>query len=204
MISMSAQVGVNNPTPEQALDVNGKVKITNDDTAPTAGTMRYDATSSDFEGYNGSQWNSFTQSRSSGLPSNPVPIHGFSDTSSANGGRSSIEFRRWDNPLSVFTDVPSGKYLIITSIDFHAGSYAEDNAIYSVQVQPLNPTGIPNFYSDGGMWLSSKGDLNAMSRSSAQSPLFILSPEQRFSVANSTSYPIYMSVRGFIVDDLNY
>lgn len=51
ILSMSSQVGVNNPTPEQALDVNGKVKLTDDTTAPTAGTIRYDATSSDFEGY---------------------------------------------------------------------------------------------------------------------------------------------------------
>lgn len=40
-LSLSAQVGVNNTTPEQALDINGKIKLTDD-------------ADGDVEGYNGS------------------------------------------------------------------------------------------------------------------------------------------------------
>ena len=39
--SLTAQVGVNNPKPQQALDVDGKIKLTDDATVPTDGTVRY-------------------------------------------------------------------------------------------------------------------------------------------------------------------
>lgn len=55
--SLYAQnVGINNETPSQTLDVNGKLKIGNDANTPEAGTMRFNNTTSEFEGYNGLTW----------------------------------------------------------------------------------------------------------------------------------------------------
>ncbi|MFM2392936.1 MAG: hypothetical protein RLZZ546_918 [Bacteroidota bacterium] len=61
------KVGVNTPTPEQSLHVNGKIKLGNDDVSPVAGTMRFNPSTDDFEGYDGTKWISFTRS-SNGQP----------------------------------------------------------------------------------------------------------------------------------------
>jgi hypothetical protein len=64
--NISAQnIGIGTNTPQQVLDVNGKLKISNDTAAPVAGTIRYNQATSDFEGYNGTEWKSLTASASS-------------------------------------------------------------------------------------------------------------------------------------------
>lgn len=68
----AAQVGVNNPDPEQALDVNGKVKVGDDRTPPTDGTMRYNETDGIFEGYTNGKWE--TLNTKSAAPEMPVPV----------------------------------------------------------------------------------------------------------------------------------
>jgi hypothetical protein len=52
--------GVGTTVPTQKLHVNGKVKIGDDAATPSAGTIRWNATSNDFEGYNGTEWLSLT------------------------------------------------------------------------------------------------------------------------------------------------
>lgn len=59
--SLTAQVGVNNNNPQQALDVNGKIKVGNDGTTPDPGTIRFNSSEDDFEGHNGSEWQSLTK-----------------------------------------------------------------------------------------------------------------------------------------------
>tara|TARA_R110000868_G_scaffold122768_1_gene325508 strand:- start:1131 stop:1811 length:681 start_codon:yes stop_codon:yes gene_type:complete len=54
--NLSAQVGINTDTPEQALDVNGKLKIGDDSNTPNEGSMRYNFTTKAFEGFNGTEW----------------------------------------------------------------------------------------------------------------------------------------------------
>lgn len=56
---LSAQVGVDNPNPEQALDVAGKIKLTDDATPPTDGTIRYNAAEGAYEGYTAGEWEAF-------------------------------------------------------------------------------------------------------------------------------------------------
>lgn len=56
-------IGTNNPV--QKLDINGAIKIGSDgNTTPIAGSIRWNAASQDFEGYNGSNWISLTAGRS--------------------------------------------------------------------------------------------------------------------------------------------
>lgn len=206
ILSMNAQVGVNNPTPEQALDVNGKVKLTNDATAPTAGTMRYDATSSDFEGYNGSQWNSFTQSRSSSsLPSNPVPVYGYTRSGSSNNELGNINFKRWADEFN-FVQVPAGKHLIVTSIFFiqYAIPPVTDDDKYSVRIGPAITAGNYSLFWDGALLFSGKGHINNMDRDNSQSPIFILRPGEYLNFSNDAPIAVFISVRGFLVDNLNY
>ncbi|HLF67620.1 MAG TPA: FG-GAP repeat protein, partial [Gammaproteobacteria bacterium] len=54
------KTGINNTNPVTVLDVNGKLKLSDDLTAPQAGMVRWNSSANDFEGYNGSVWVSFT------------------------------------------------------------------------------------------------------------------------------------------------
>ncbi|MBK9736477.1 MAG: FG-GAP repeat protein [Saprospiraceae bacterium] len=55
------KVGINTLSPSQTMDVAGKLKLGDDMTAPIAGTIRWNQTTQDFEGYNGTEWLSFTK-----------------------------------------------------------------------------------------------------------------------------------------------
>jgi subtilisin-like proprotein convertase family protein len=55
-------IGINTSNPQATLDVNGKIKVGNDQVPGVAGTIRYSSTSNDFEGYNGTTWKSMTGS----------------------------------------------------------------------------------------------------------------------------------------------
>ena len=59
------KIGIGTSTPDEKLDVDGAIKIsTNIDTSPEAGTIRWNATTNDFEGYTGSAWKSLTNPNS--------------------------------------------------------------------------------------------------------------------------------------------
>lgn len=68
-----SKVGINTLTPEQSIDIAGKIKIGNDTEAPVAGTIRWNEESSDFEGYDGVIWRSLTNKATGGdfLPGSP-------------------------------------------------------------------------------------------------------------------------------------
>ena len=47
------KIGIGTDTPSQKLEVGGKVKIGDDTNTPYAGTIRWNSTTNDFEGYTG-------------------------------------------------------------------------------------------------------------------------------------------------------
>jgi hypothetical protein len=61
----NGNVGVGKIDPTQKMEVNGKIKISDDAISPDAGTVRWNAVSKDFEGYNGNIWISLTKSNQS-------------------------------------------------------------------------------------------------------------------------------------------
>lgn len=54
------KIGIRNPSPQAALDVNGIIKVGSEVITPKAGMVRWNAEEQDFEGYTGTQWVSFT------------------------------------------------------------------------------------------------------------------------------------------------
>ena len=54
------KVGINTLEPVATLDVNGKIRIADDETTPVAGMLRYNEETQDFEGFDGSKWRSLT------------------------------------------------------------------------------------------------------------------------------------------------
>ncbi|MBK9734253.1 MAG: hypothetical protein IPO92_04505 [Saprospiraceae bacterium] len=60
LIMWSQKVGINTDTPQEALDVNGKIKVGNDNTPSTTGSIRFNPETKDFEGFDGNDWVPFT------------------------------------------------------------------------------------------------------------------------------------------------
>lgn len=59
-ITGEGKVGVGLAVPAATLDVAGKIKITDDADAPVAGMIRYNVSTQDFEGFDGTTWLSLT------------------------------------------------------------------------------------------------------------------------------------------------
>jgi hypothetical protein len=55
------KVGIGVPNPNAVLDIAGKIKIADDGLNPTAGNIRWNGTTADFEGYDGTSWHSLTK-----------------------------------------------------------------------------------------------------------------------------------------------
>ncbi len=61
-IIKNGKTGIGTDTPAQKLEVSGKLKVGDDEATPTAGTIRWNSTTNDFEGYTGTEWLSLTKS----------------------------------------------------------------------------------------------------------------------------------------------
>lgn len=92
-LTATAQVGVNNNDPEQTLDVAGKVKISDDATAPSNGTIRYNETAGTFEGFTNGQWEVLNKSA---MADRPIPV-----------------------TLAMFNTQPSTTWEAMDYVDFH-------------------------------------------------------------------------------------
>jgi len=62
----NGNVGIGQDHPKESLEVTGAIKVGNNtDESPAAGTIRWNETTQDFEGYTGTEWKSFTASNES-------------------------------------------------------------------------------------------------------------------------------------------
>ncbi len=190
-----SQVGINNTNPNQALDVNGKVKIGNDGVTPTEGTLRY-GTTGDFEGYTSGGWRSFTQSSSSIIPGDIIPIIA-SSTISPNVTQDLTLYDAFT--LNSYVNIPSGKYFMVTSIVVSSNTTGT-TGVHALSIGPRVSTPYPISYRS----LDLKGD-RATSSQTVSDPygfLVIIRPGEKFSIYNSnnSNYPVDITVRGFILD----
>lgn len=70
-------VAIGHTNPSQKLDVNGKIKLGDDISPAVAGTIRYNASTKDFEGFNGDQWLSLTMNNNNPWPGNEIPLKNY-------------------------------------------------------------------------------------------------------------------------------
>lgn len=114
---LTAQVGINNDNPSQALDVGGKIKVGDDEISPVAGTIRYNRVTKTFEGYDGTEWSVFNPEGDGG-GSGDVPASGTVVSANVNTF-SSTSFVSWSNNPDggTFTSVPAGRTLYVTYIN---------------------------------------------------------------------------------------
>lgn len=87
------KVGINTTTPSQSLDIGGKIKVGNDTELPTAGTIRWNEETSDFEGFDGLKWISFTSiGVSSGFQGEPINKNAYELDESSLGFGNSFDY----------------------------------------------------------------------------------------------------------------
>ena len=69
----NGNIGIGTETPTQKLEINGKLKLSDDAKPPVAGSIRYNEDTGEFEGFTGTVWLSFTKSYSNtwGNPYSP-------------------------------------------------------------------------------------------------------------------------------------
>lgn len=193
-----SQIGVNTTTPEQALDVNGKIRLADDATAPSDGTLRYYGRTGNFEGYSDGQWKNL--SKSAAGPTNPEPYFGYAVATEVGSGNT-VVWQPWTSNTT-FTTVPAGKYLLITQIYYRDNNIPNDDRFVAATLKVQKPSGYePKLY-----WLGLESNLLPI-KGSLQDPVFILRPGDYFTLYHESSSQetfIHAELRGFLVDDLNF
>lgn len=164
---------------------------------PEAGTIQWNDSKSDFEGYNGSEWVSFTNKSNGLLPSGAIPVTGY-DSAVSPGNVDNLSFRYMDGS-GFFTTVPSGKFVLISSINIQSNNLAE-TGLYKVTLRPENG-GSPDF--NRSYFLS--GDRVSIQHiTDPYGLLTVLRPGETLQAVNEaqSDFTVRVSVRGFLVDDL--
>ena len=196
------QVVINEASAGQLLDVNGKISIKDDNEPATEGAIRYDSNVKDFEGYDGSQWNSFTMSKGL-LPSGAVPCYS-RVTVDTDGSYSSFEIREMADNNNAFTTVPIGKYFILTSASFTGpSSGATQFKNYTIRISgSTNPT-------DEVVWLQGRFEYGLLSDfSNGFAPLIIIGAGEYLRVQHPNfvddNDSVNVFIKGWLVDDSEF
>ena len=206
-LNVYPQVGINTITPDQTLDVNGKVKIADDLTAPSSGTIRYSDADDDFEGYANGEWKSFTNK--SNVPTNAQFV-----TSRVGGPDDGISvlmpFEDESGNTIISTTVPNGKFLLITHINISILLLTENNAglgVFPVYRLRFDFGDNNNDYDIFGRYFGGP----IFKESAGYSPLAVVAggEDVRFSNFGAPGNldgigDVFVYVAGFLVDDLDF
>ena len=203
-LGVTAQVGVNEPNPVQALDVNGKVSIGNDGAVPTDGTLRYNGTDDDFEGFADGEWKSLTKS---GTPVAPRPVV-YAEFGAPNDNTWN-PFDRWydytDRPLLDRTnvEVPAGKIFVVDQIcaTLSSGSNMDDYFYASVRPTQRLSDGTQTNVNPQIVIAGGRKDGTTCIQTE-RAPLLVIENQGSIAVWNSTNSggQIRVMVYGFYVD----
>ena len=196
--SVPGQVGVNTSTPEQTLDVNGKIRLGNDATAPSPGTLRFDSRGADFQGYDGNEWKSLTVSPLERSPR--VALYGYSSPISV-GNVGTVIFRPWENGTALTTP-PVGKMIVVTAILPRPNALGPNKAMHYT-IGPGTSAGYPS-NARSILMLANSSDIRPIIADNQ--PLFVILPGEYLRVTNEQTSQIIlnMNVRAFLVDALEY
>ncbi len=202
----TAQVGVNKTNPQQALDVNGRIQIADDlAAANTEGSIKYNNTLKDLEGYTGQGWKSLT--RSAGIPSNAVLLTArLSNLALQSSPATNMTFLDHNNVSIVNPIVPAGKFLLITSISIAPSNLFDFDAeqpLYNFQINfGSSILEIRGKYTDGTLYQKDAG----------YAPIAVVRSGVAVSMTNyqlSAAFEQFdggvdVLITGFLVDDLNF
>ncbi len=200
--SLCAQVGVNELNPSQMLDVNGQIKVGIDsNAADEEGTIRYNPTTQNLEGYSNGTWKSLT---SANLGANATYVQIYEFGAPAN----SI----WDFPSSssaysnsgVSTGsaipVPANKVLVIDQICVTSTSTSSVNIYAGVRKATTGGSGFnPQIFISG-----SSSDGNTCLQGN-KSPILVVNAGNTIQVWNSSGSgsTVRIYIVGYLLDSLD-
>ncbi|PHI20874.1 hypothetical protein CEQ90_05780 [Lewinellaceae bacterium SD302] len=203
---LNAQVGINNPDPEQSLDVNGKVKLSDDATPPTDGTIRYDASSEAFEGYAGGQWQAFNENS---IPEDveEIVVYAFNLPPAAGSDvtanwTADVEVINPETGTFTNVPVPEGKIFVVDHITV-TGRDAQPDEFFYVGIAGGNTNGFdvltirnPRIYISGN---TSTGSQELVA---GRAPLLIVRAEDQvvFYNSNNSQTNVRIVLHGFYIN----
>ena len=204
---LSAQVGVNEPNPSQTLDVNGKVEISDDNRAPTDGTLRYNDGAADFEGYTGGEWRSLTKSATPDDPQ-PVVFAHFGVENNATWGPfdRSYDYTRSDPTQDLFSvTVPLNKILVVDQICATLSTGSNPDDYFYASVRPSRLSGGEQIIANPQIVLGGSRRDGTTCIEAERAPLIVVKNQGSVRVWNSTNSggEVRLLVFGFYVDDLD-
>ena len=199
--NLAAEFGPGGVQIDEDLSVDGKIKIGNDNSPASEGAIRYDNSGKDFEGYDGSNWNSFTSSGP--LPSGAISCAG-SVTINTDGTYYDVTMKEMAVHSNSFITVPSGKYFIVTGVNFIGpanGAVQDKN--YTIRIVGSND------YSNEVIWIQGRHVDGLQSNfTNGFAPLIILIPGEKVRVQHlnyvDDNATVKVFVRGWLVDDLDF
>ncbi|WP_157976233.1 hypothetical protein [Lewinella sp. IMCC34191] len=202
-LGLFAQVGVNTTEPEQALDVNGKIQVGDDAMAPTAGTMRYNGSEADFQGYDGKDWKSFTNSSSDGLPGTTARyITAYSPNISPEE-IATVYFETRDDNSRIITP-PAGQYLLITSINVMPNFFTFSPERFALAF--FSSSASDSGFGDRDNGFRMTGNLAEQNFITSETPIMVIGPGEylRIEASRNNEATVNINLRGFLVDSLDY
>ncbi|NJC25320.1 hypothetical protein [Neolewinella antarctica] len=208
---LSAQVGINTDTPTQALHVAGKLRVADDNTAPDRGTIRFNDATSDFEGYDGTDWKVLSLEKSGAAPSKPVAYGGVTDVviSGAFFGEECEFFRvsaANSTDTTSFRRVPSGHYFLVTHIAvWDSDPDAANDERMAVTVRAGNSF-LPSRRSAIATYTGSSYSFPPITGDSSN-PLLIAREGESIIISSSldgSETSLQVAFRGFLVEELDF
>lgn len=192
----------------QSLEVTGKIRVADDNTPPASGTIRFNALTSEFEGYNGAEWKVLSLDESSDTPTGPIPYGGYSSpVAVGNTTAVNCTFEKSgisSSPgVSSFSVVPANRYFIITLINVHDNNLSTGLERMSVGIRA--GTNFSRFSTS--LRLDGTNHSFPPLTGSLTSPLIILRPGESiriFNNQNTSQTTLNVAFRGFLVEDLTY
>lgn len=204
--NLSAQVGINTDDPEQALDVQGRISVADDNTPATEGAIRFNQSTRQFEGYDGTEWSTFDnepQLSGGAIPTGAIPVYGETAPISANDETENFRVYYGDGSSSFLT-VPDNTYLIATWVNIRDNDINPADARILARVGPR--TSSTSFLISSRTFYISGAFPDMIWTESSLSPLVIVRPGEFFSASNSrfSEDIVHAQFRGFLVPNLDY
>ncbi len=204
-LSLTAQVGVNNPNPSQTLDVGGKIQISDDAATPEEGTIRWNNSNDDFEGYDGDDWKSLTESSDVSPTARPATIYHF-------GLENNNTWSFFDQGASwPAANVPvegaplsTTQFFVVEKVTFTPttkNTASTDSYYYGIARSIVSGSNFnPQLF-----YRSNAGNGTLEVTGGGKAPLLVVSPGRTLRVWNSSSSPgnVRVVVFGVFVDDVN-
>lgn len=157
-IKGDGKIGIGDFSPTQRVDINGKLKIADDNNNPDEGTMRYNQNAQKFEGYTGTQWEEFNKECVTKAVVTNHAYNGFSVDFTINGDNTITIIFDFNIRVDLASFVNGSSFTFVGSAGAATGTFTSINGGKSIRFVTNEPwfNIFPCF--TGGATITLKGD----------------------------------------------